>query len=154
MCEYIVLVYKCSNVCGHMCRYRCMWVNISVKVQLHSPSYIMSERLSLGPQLSDSAHLLTDLSKPKSPHVHVKYFTHWTISPGLYVYLNRLLKHYCSPKSYEFWHNRFCFKWHCRWSPLMVLCRIHIFLGMSSTSEDSIAIPRGPMEGLSICSLG
>lgn len=118
MCEYIVLLYKYSNVCGHMSRCRCRWVNISVKVQFHSPSYVLSERLSPGPELSDSAPLLTYLPKPNSPHVRVKYFTHWTISPGLYVYLNRLLKQHCSSMSHEFWRTRFHFKWYLMFLPI------------------------------------
>lgn len=110
MCEYIVLLYKHSNVCGHMSRYRCRWVNFC---EGPTPfSILCTEWETLTWTWADSAPLLTDLPKSNSPHVRVKYFTHWTISPGLYVYLNRLLKHHCSSMSHEFWSTRFHFKWY------------------------------------------
>jgi hypothetical protein len=58
-----VLVYVCS-LCGHMCRYRYMCINISVEVQLDSPLFsILCIELEthLNPELSISASLSNQL---------------------------------------------------------------------------------------------
>lgn len=96
VCIHYMFLCMCAHVCGHMCRYRSMCVNISVEVQLDSPlfSVLCIESETLTWTLSSLIRLLylTNLSEPLNH------------TPSTMCLFKSELKHLWSSISHDSWH--------------------------------------------------